>query len=109
MRTTSKEVTNQLREHILDSFEEWESYDNCDSALDALTSQLEYMRYDNQNTYQTAVRLVEGGQFLIYFEDVKDFLNELGINPDNKDYGNAESWRLYIHLMAREITKMVEV
>jgi GTP cyclohydrolase III len=107
MRTTAKEVTTKIREHILNGFEEWESYDNCESPLDALTSQLEYMRYDNETDYQTAKRLVEDGQFLVYHFDVNNFMNELNINDKQKEYSDTETWDLYVHLLAREICKLI--
>lgn len=107
MRTTAKSVVDKIQEHVLDGFEEWESYDDCESPLDALTSQLEYMRNDNETDYQTAKRLVEGGQFLIYHYQVQEFLNGLGINPDGKEYDTQDSWELYVHLLSREICKLI--
>lgn len=106
MRTTSKQVIAKLQEHILDEFGTDNGWDT-DNKVDNLVKQITSMRHDNENNYMTAVRQVEGGGFLIYHEEVKDFLNSLGTNPDNKEYSDEDSWKLYIHLLAREISKIV--
>lgn len=106
MKTTSKEVITKLQEHILDQFGTDYGWDT-DNKVANLTDQISHMRVGSENNYTTAVHLVEGGTFLVYYTDVKEFLNGLGINPDNKEYGDQDSWKLYIHLLAREISKLV--
>ena len=105
MKTNSKQVIAKLQEHILESFTP-EDF-NVETPEQALTSQINYMRIGNDNNYVTAKHLIEGGSFLIYHYQVKDFLNSLGINPSNKEYTDQASWDLYIHLLAREINKIV--
>ena len=71
-----------------------------------LRKQIDYMRYNNRTTYQTALDYVEGGSFLVYHTDVQDFLKTLDINPSGKEYTDEKAWRLYCHLIAREMTKL---
>lgn len=105
MRTTSKEVIAKLKEHVLKSFTP-EDF-NVETSEQALSSQINCMRIGNDNNYRTALHLVDGGSFLIYHNDIKDFLNSLGINPSNKEYTDQQSWDLYKHLLAREIQTLV--
>lgn len=105
MKTNDKRVIAKVQEHVLESFTP-EDY-NVETSEQAITEQINYMRIGNDNNYQTALHLVQGGSFLIYHYQVKDFLNSLGINPDNKEYTDQQSWDLYCHLVAREIQKIV--
>jgi len=106
MRTTAKQVTNVLQSHILEHFGMDYGWDTNDQ-LNNLTEQIISMKHSHESDYQTAYRLVEGGTFLIYYADIKDFLNGLDINSNNKDYDDVDSWTLYCHLLAREIAKLV--
>lgn len=114
MRTTAKPVIDALRAHILEQFEETAKYEDAHvwpakvTPLDCLTSQIDYMRYHERTTYQTALDWAEGGSALIYHTEVKEFLNSLGINETNKRFDDDKSWKLYCHLVAREITKLYE-
>lgn len=70
---------------ILDRYGEDYGYDNSKSNIENLKSQIDYMRNPNESINQTAQRLVEGGDFLIYNGDIKEWLDERGIkyNDDN--------------------------
>ena len=108
MLTTNKLVTNELRDHILSYFE-YEVSDNQTefNTLNALKEQIRYMQNSNESDYDTAYRLVQGGQFLIYYQDVTEFLNSLNINDKNKTFTDDQAWRLYCHLLARETVKLI--
>ena len=109
MRTTAKPVIEALQAHILEQFNSYHYESNGTmTELDNLKAQIKAMRYGERTTYQTALDWVEGGGALIYHTDVKEFLNNLGINPTHQEYSDDKSWRLYCHLVAREITKLVE-
>ena len=105
MRSTAKEVISKLQAHILDSFTP-EDFDT-ETPEQALASQIAYMRHGSNTNYQTALDLVDGGTFLIYYGDVEKFLNSLGINPEGKEYDTQKVWHTYRHLLAREISKLV--
>lgn len=106
MRTTTKEVTEQLKEHILEHFGIDYGWDNNDY-VENLKYQLRSFDY-LPTTYDAGVELVQGGTFLIYYNDVNKFLNDLGINPDKKEYTDKENWELYKHLIARTISSLVK-
>ena len=40
-----------------------------------------------------------------YDDDIKEFLNSLGINPENKIFESSKMWNLYALLIYREIAK----
>ena len=106
MRSTSKEVVSKLQGHILNQFGSDYGWDD-DNAIKNLTNQISSMRIGNNTNYQTALDLVDGGTFLAYYSDVETFLNSLGINPNNKQYDSQKVWHTYRHLLAREISKLV--
>lgn len=95
LRTNSNEVRKQVQNHIKEYYTKKE-----------LKEQIDYMSYGNKSIYNLALEMVQGGSFLIYHEEVKDFLNSLGINPENKEYDNIKSWDLYSHLIASNIEKI---
>lgn len=107
MRTTAKPVIEALRAHVLEQFND-DRLEDDETPLSHLIDQIDYMRYNNRTTYQTALDWVECGSALIYHAEVKEFLNSLGINPTGTEYSNEKSWRLYCHLVAREMTKLYE-
>ena len=96
MRTNSKAVRELVKAHILETM----------SAED-IKATIKNLQYNNQSVYFAGKEMVQGGSFLCYYTDVVDFLNSLGINPENKEYSNAKSWELYKHLIASEIEKIV--
>ena len=97
MRTNRKEVKNKIREHILDFY-----------TMEELKSNIEGLDYVGYTTYARVQYMVQGGSFLCYYTSVKDFLNGLEINPNNKEYSDEKSWELYKHLIAREVEAMLK-
>jgi hypothetical protein len=111
MRTTNKLVVQNIRIHILENFAESADYTRNNgepnaTPLTELKKQIDYMRRNGRTIYQTALDYVERCSLLVYYGDVKEFLNNLGINETGKEYSDEKSWRLYCHLVAREITKL---
>lgn len=96
MRTNTKIVSNKIQEHIKEYY-----------TIEELKEQVKVFDY-LPTTYHAIIELVQGGCFLIYNEDVKDFLNGLGINPEGKKYAPEKSWDLYKHLIAREGEKLCQ-
>jgi hypothetical protein len=96
MRSNRKEVVNKIQEHIREYYE----------GIEDLKSDVEVQR--QATTYHNFIKLVEGGSFLVYYTDIQDFLNGLGINPNNKEYSNEKSWELYKHLLARDGEKLIQ-
>lgn len=105
MRTTTKSVKTAIREHVLESFGTDYGWDN-DNEIENLKQQLKSFDY-LPTTYKMAEELVQGGTFLVYYHDVQEFLDGLGINTEGKEYTQQQSWDLYKHLIAREISALV--
>ena len=97
MRTNTTEVKNKIKEHIR------EHYEN----LEDMRHDADAFEYLNTNDYHKIKKLVEGGCFLCYHNDVKNFLNTLGINPSGKEYTNEKSWTLYTHLIALNGSELI--
>lgn len=95
MRTNTNIVRKKIQKHIKEYYTKKE-----------LKEQIDHMRHGSKTVYNLGIDMVQGGSFLIYYEEVKDFLNGLGINPNNKEYENEESWKLYCRLIATNITKI---
>ena len=106
MRTNTKIVSNMIQEHIKEYY-----------TVEELREQVKALQYPRAtqlfsftpSIYYVLDEMVQGGCFLIYYEDVKNFLNELGINPNGKEYDDVKSWDLYKHLIAREGAKLCDI
>lgn len=99
MRTNSKQVKDLIKEHILN---QW-TLEEIKHDLEAVKNH----KYDT-NQYILAKRLVESGNFLVYHDDVVEFLNSLGINPENKVFESRKCWELYQHLLATNIVELLK-
>ena len=99
MKTNCKIVQDKVKQHILDQI---------DNDIPAFIANVEAVKFGGMSTYTAIANNVDGGNFLIYNTDVTDFLNSLGINPDNKEYDNVESWELYKHLIAVNGEKLID-
>lgn len=98
MKTNCKEVKAKVREHILDYY-----------TVEELVEQVKALKcYVLPTNYHAVKHMAEGGCFLIYHYQVKEFLDGLGINPTNKEYDTAKSWELYCHLIARDAQLIIE-
>ena len=99
LNTNSNEVRKAIQEHIKNYYED----------VNDLKAEVENLKGYNAiyTDYHAGAYLVQGGCFLCYYSDVKDFLNGLGINPENKEYTDEKSWELYKHLIAINIERLV--
>lgn len=97
MRSTNKEVVKKIQDHILEYGTIEEHSDNVQALL-----------YNDRSIYQAIDEYVVGGSFLVYFCNVEDFLNSLGINPENKQYSDKKIWNTYRALITRELVKMLD-
>ena len=92
MKTNCKVVKDRIREHI----KEYYTPEELKIQVDAIKSWM------YPTTYHILKYMANSGCFLIYNDSVVNFLNSLGINPDNKVYDTSKSWDLYCHLIARD-------
>ena len=110
LRTTNKLVKTALTAHVLANFLpiNYGSDPETTDALGNLRDQINYMRYGDRSVYQTALDYAEGGGFLIYYGDVRDFLKLILEQTDEEAqrYSDDKVWRLYCHLIARTMAQL---
>jgi hypothetical protein len=113
MRTNSKEVRAKIRNHILECvYDENENqYKTFEQARDKLISEFDRVSGYNDNKVRIPNHqerfsdYLQGLPYRFEFrsEDIKDFLNGLGINPNNKEYSFDRMLHTYHYLIFREI------
>lgn len=96
MKSNCKLVNDQIDEHILEEY-----------TLEALKDQVKSMlNFMTPTPYHVGKHMTEGGSFLVYTQDMTDYLNSLGINPDNREYPDDKVFALYCHLIARGVERL---
>lgn len=93
MKSNCAAVKKMIRDHINDYYTPEELKNQVYALID----------HNRIFTVYHALRyMVEGGCFLVYNYQIKQFLNGLGINPEGKEYDTQKSFDLYCHLIARD-------
>jgi hypothetical protein len=105
MKSTTNEVKSKINAHILSYFDA-DHYGNDLPAIDNLKDQMKSFDY-MPTAYAGGKYMAEGGTFLIYYIDQRDFLNSLGINPENKSYSDNKVFEQYCHLIGRQVAELV--
>ena len=108
LHSNSKLVKARIQAHILDNFAP-ENYDSESSdPIANLRDQIIAMNYGNKTPYQTALDYMEGGGILIYYNDVRDFLQATfeQTNEQANKYDDAIVWRTYCHLCALQMAHL---
>lgn len=99
MKSNCKEVRAKIKEHIIDTYPEFNDFKiNADNAY--------WGRYPT--TYNKVYEMVQGGCFLCYYHQVIEFIKTLNLNNSEAKYDAEDTWRLYCHLIAREGAKILE-
>lgn len=107
LRTTNKVVIRRLEAHVLDNF--WpKNYGGGTVGLQNLKDQLDAMQYGDRSIYQTAIDYAEGGSYLIYYGDCRQFLQKtLEQTPEEASrFSDDKVWKLYCHLVARTMAQL---
>ena len=113
MKTNNKAVKAQLKAHILESvLNEYGKYFSTFSDAQNHVKQ-EFNRVAN---YTYNLHKLPNNQdrfsdylcglpfnFHYYFDDIKNYLNSLGINPERKEFSDDKSLKLYHLLIYKEI------
>ena len=113
VRTNSKVVREAVRQHILDSVDDdGEEFDNVDEATNYMNE-----RFKSEFDYENNKRRIPNDQerfsdylnglpfsFEFYNDDIENFLNSLGINPEGKKYSNDQMMKLYHYLIWKEVS-----
>lgn len=113
LRTTNKEVIQQLKIDVLEYFAETAGYERDNgnetaTPLSCLVSQIDYMRYGNRSIYSTALDWVEGGSALIYYDEQRDYLKELlqETESEAQRFSDTQVFKKYCHLVARTMANL---
>ena len=115
MKTNSKIVREKIRQHILDCvYFPDESYsDNMNDVADYLYSEFcrvanhEYNIRKFPNDQERFSDYLNGIPFNFEYTHfgIKEFLNGLGINPENKEFSDEKSLKIYHYLIYYEMIK----
>lgn len=91
-----KEVSENIQAHILDYYDSPEAF-------------LEQM--DNMNAptkWHAGEELAKGGSYMIYYDDQREFLDSLKINPSGKKFSDDRVFSTYTSLVGRESAKLYD-
>lgn len=91
-----KEVSENIQAHILDYYDKPEDF---------------IQQMDNMNEptmWHAGEKLAKGGSYMIYYDEQRDFLNSLKINPKNKEFSDDRVFQTYTSLVGRESAKLYD-
>jgi hypothetical protein len=106
MKSTATEVKQKINAHILSYFEP-ENYGSDAPAIENLRDQMKSFDY-MPTAYAGGHYMASGGTFLIYTQDMADFLNGLGINAEGREYPDHKIFERYCHLIGRQVAELME-
>ena len=90
-----KEVSENIQAHILDY------YDSPDDFIRQMDV------FDNLPTkWHAGKEIAKGGSYLVYNQDMSDFLDSLKINPKGKKFSDEKAFDMYTSLIGRESEKL---
>ena len=113
MKTNSKQVKELIKKHILECITD-ANENNFETFADAK----EYIKkeFDRVANYPNNIKHYPNEQarfsdylcglpfnFEYTFFDIAEYLNNLGINPENEEFSSAKSLHLYHYLIYKEI------
>ena len=90
-----KEVSDNIQAHIL------EHYDNPVDFMEQMDA-MDYL----PTRWRAGEELASGGSYLIYYDDQRDFLNSLNINPKGKEFSDDRVAQTYNSLIGRESERL---
>jgi len=91
-----KEVSENIQAHILDY------YDNPQDFVE----QMEHM--NEPTMWRAGETLAKGGSYMIYYDEQRDFLDSLKINPKGKNFSDDRVFQTYTSLIGRESAKLYD-
>lgn len=115
LKTNSKEVIKQVEAHILDCVTD---EDGKDFNSIVLACRYMYCEFDRVANYPNNLKSIPNEQerfadylrgipfsFDVYYYDMAQFLNFLGINPQGKIYSDEKVSKLYYYLIYKVMVK----
>ena len=91
-----KEVSENIQAHILDY------YDSPQDFIDQM---------DNMNAptnWHAGEQLAKGGSYMVYYDEQREFLDSLKINPKGKEFSDDKVFKTYTSLIGRESSKLYD-
>lgn len=108
LRSNTNEVKQRMQDHVLSYFDEGHGWDlhTPKGALKEQLKSFDYMPTD----YAKGLYMVQGGSFLIYYYDQREFLKNLLDQTEEQanKYSNAQVFAKYSHLVAKTIQDLVK-
>ena len=105
LRSTTKEVRKKIWQHIVDHIDMGE---NQQDALDTLAENVEAVKdHENMTDYQAGRKMVENGIFLVYDEDIVEFLESLNLKNLDNNINRCGILEYYSHLIGREVAYLL--
>ena len=92
-----KEVSENIQAHILSYYDKPEDF----------VQQMDAMSYLPTNWHR-GEELAKGGMYMIYYDDQREFLDSLKINPKGKKFSDDRVAQTYNNLIGRESAKLYE-
>jgi len=115
MKTSNKAVKLAVQNHILQCVYDYneKTFPTLKDACNHLNNEFErvagheYNKRRYPNNVERFVDYLKGIPFHFEFVNfsISEFLNGLGINPENKTFSSEKSWNLYGLLIYREMIK----
>ena len=114
-RTNSKIVKEAVKQYIFETV-----YDDNENTFKTFEEAAKHLKNDfnrvanhpyNMKRFPNVVNrfldYLQGLPFWFpgYNSEIEEFLNSLGINPENKEFSSDKMWNLYALLIYREIEK----
>ena len=92
-----KEVSENIQAHILDYYDSPEDFIQQMDAMDYLPTK-----------WRAGEELAKGGSYMVYYDEQREFLDGLKINPNGKDFSDDRVFQTYTSLIGRESAKLYE-
>ena len=91
-----------IQEHILSYFDD-SDYENVNNSKDKLRVEINELNKQYKLTIESARKMVDGGFFLVDYNDVKKFLKSINNNDKVDSMNNSEIWQEYKNLLSLNI------
>ena len=91
-----------IQEHILSYFDD-SDYENVNNSKDKLRVEINELNKQYKLTIESARKMVDGGFFLVDYNDVKEFLKSINNNDKVDSMNNSEIWQEYKNLLSLNI------
>lgn len=92
-----KEVSENIQAHILDYYDSPQDFIEQMDAMDYLPTK-----------WRAGEELAKGGSYMVYYDEQREFLDSLKINPSGKEFSDDKVFNTYTSLVGRESAKLYD-